>query len=68
MVNLGEVPLIIYPGLRVAQIVFSKCEGGTEYDGNFSGQTEPNFQTFEGDATEEIGYWVPGSETEGSNT
>ena len=59
MVNLGEVPLIIYPGLRVAQLVISKCEGGGEYDGQYSSQTDPNFATVEGDDSEIVEYWLP---------
>ena len=64
MVNLGEVPLIIYPGLRVAQVVFTKCDGGTEYDGDYCGQTEPNFQTMEGNPKENLGFWVPNADVD----
>lgn len=66
MVNLGEVPLIIYPGLRVAQLVFTKCDGGTEYGGDYYGQTEPNFQTMEGNTKENLEFWVPDVESESS--
>ena len=58
MINLGEVPLIIYPGLRVAQLIFSECEGGTEYRGDYGGQTEPNFLTMEGNEKENLDFWV----------
>jgi len=58
LVNLGEVPLILYPGLRIAQLVFAKCEGGTEYEGQYSGQTDPNFLTIAGTDQEEVDFWV----------
>lgn len=62
LVNLGEVPLILYPGLRIAQLVFAKCDGGTEYAGQYSGQTDPNFRTIHGDQSEVIEFWTGDAE------
>lgn len=58
LVNVGEVPLILYPGLRVAQIVLFNCEGGDDYKGSFSGQTDPNFHTVEADDSELDSFWT----------
>lgn len=41
LVNLGEVPLVLYPGLLVAQIIFSDCEGAPPYAGTFAQQVDP---------------------------
>lgn len=62
MVNLGEVPLIIYPGLRVAQLVISESSGEGEYEGRYTGQTDPNFATVDGNDTEVVDYWLPHNE------
>jgi dCTP deaminase len=58
LINLGEIPLVLYPGLRVAQLVFTKCDGGEPYSGQFSGQTDPNFETIHGDGSEIVSFWV----------
>ncbi len=43
LLNLGEVPLVLYPGTSVAQIVFSYCVGGTPYDGDMAHRTGAHF-------------------------
>lgn len=43
LLNLGEVPLVLYPGTRVAQIVFFDCEGGTPYQGDMAHRTGAHF-------------------------
>lgn len=43
LLNLGEVPLVLYPGTRVAQIVFFDCDGGTAYQGDMAHRTGAHF-------------------------
>ena len=43
LINLGEVPLALYPEERVAQLIISECIGGTAYDGSLSYQTGATF-------------------------
>jgi dCTP deaminase len=39
--NLGEVPLSLYPGMRVAQLVFHETVGSSAYQGRFQCSTGP---------------------------
>lgn len=41
IVNLGNAPLALYPGTRICQFVFERCEGHAEYSGRFAGQDRP---------------------------
>jgi len=43
LVNLGEVPLVLYPGLRVSQLVLEECLGGEEYSGELACYTGPQY-------------------------
>lgn len=43
LVNEGEAPLALYPGLRVAQLVLSYTEGESKIDGRYQYQTGPEF-------------------------
>lgn len=43
LVNLGEVPLVLYPGARVAQLVIEECKGGNQYSGKYSCHTGPQY-------------------------
>lgn len=43
LVNLGEVPLVLYPGLRVSQLVLEYCDGGEEYSGELACYTGPQY-------------------------
>lgn len=43
LVNEGEVPLVLYPGLCVAQIVLIRTEGVGHYKGRYSFPTGPEF-------------------------
>ncbi len=47
LVNEGEIPLVLYPGLRVAQLVLSKTEGHIVHKGRYQYQTGPEFPRFE---------------------
>jgi dCTP deaminase len=56
LVNLGEVPLVLYPGLLVAQIIFSDCDGATGYGGSFSQQVDPGQGNVSADS--DIEFWT----------
>ena len=43
LVNEGEVPLVLYPGLCVAQIVLIRTEGTGHYTGRYKWPTGPGF-------------------------
>jgi dCTP deaminase len=41
IVNLGHAPLALYPGTRICQFVFEKCDGHAHYEGRFAKQVKP---------------------------
>ncbi len=41
IVNLGHSPLALYPGTRICQFVFERCDGHAKYQGRFVGQVKP---------------------------
>jgi dCTP deaminase len=41
IVNLGHAPLALYPGIRVCQFIFEKCDGRAKYKGRFVKQVKP---------------------------
>ena len=41
IVNLGHAPLALYPGTRICQFVFERCDGHARYQGRFAGQEKP---------------------------
>lgn len=41
IVNLGHGPLALYPGTRICQFVFEKCDGRATYRGRFVRQVKP---------------------------
>ncbi len=41
IVNLGNTPLALYPGTRICQFIFERCEGNAKYKGRFKKQTKP---------------------------
>ena len=41
IVNLGHAPLALYPGTRICQFVFERCDGHAKYQGRFAGQEKP---------------------------
>lgn len=59
LVNHGNVPLVLYPGLAVAQIIFHKTEGATAYAGTLSKQVGPLATNLVDDRPKDIGFWIP---------
>lgn len=57
LVNLGEVPLVLYPGLSVAQFIFSECTGGEAYEGKFVGQISPNSSMLKENEAKDLAFW-----------
>jgi len=41
IVNLGHGPLALYPGTRICQFIFEKCDGHAVYQGRFVEQVKP---------------------------
>jgi len=39
--NLGPTPLALYPGVRICQFIFQRCEGEATYKGKFAKQESP---------------------------
>lgn len=58
MENLGEVPLTLYPGLRIAQLIFHTLKGRGEYgeDRTYQYPTGPEFSKIYGD--KELEFWA----------
>lgn len=60
LLNLGEVPLVLYPGTSVAQIVFYDCAGGTPYDGEMSQRAGAHFTNLSNDSKmTDRKFWLP---------
>jgi dCTP deaminase len=60
LLNLGEVPLVLYPGTPVAQIVLYSCEGGDLYKGEMSGRPGAHFATLGSDRKmTDRKFWLP---------
>jgi dCTP deaminase len=43
LMNGGVIPLVLYPGLRLAQLVLFRTEGKSTYDGSYKFPTGPQF-------------------------
>jgi dCTP deaminase len=41
IVNLGHAPLALYPGTKICQFIFEKCDGHAKYQGRFVTQVKP---------------------------
>ncbi len=46
IINEGEVPIVLYPGIPIAQLVFHEVIGEAEYDGDYRYATGPQFPEF----------------------
>lgn len=47
IINEGEVPLVLYPGLPIAQLVLHRTGGGEPYRGGYSCAIGPEFPDFQ---------------------
>lgn len=57
LVNVGEVPLVLYPGLSVAQFVIFRCDGGENYSGQFVGQISHQSGTRREQEERDLSFW-----------
>lgn len=57
LVNDGEVPIVLYPGVRIAQILFQRSDGQITYSGKYDCPTGPEFTRLHKD--EEMHIWGP---------
>jgi len=55
LVNIGAAPLILYPGIRIAQLVIHTVEGEGTYEGRYACPTGPDFSLIYKD--EELDFW-----------
>lgn len=56
--NIGEVPITLYPGLLIAQLVFNKMEGKCDdYPGRYKCPTGPEFSKILRD--DDLDFWAP---------
>lgn len=46
IINEGETPLVLYPGVPIAQLVFHKASSPVEYNGEFKYSVSPVFPDF----------------------
>ncbi len=58
MINQGEVPVILYPGIPIAQLVFHETIGEAEYKGTYNCATGPQFPDFIRNI-EDWRFWYP---------
>jgi dCTP deaminase len=61
LLNLGEVPLVLYPGMRVAQLALHTVEEGQKpglHESRYQYPTEPEFSRIYDD--EELSFWGNG--------
>ncbi len=59
LVNLGEAPLVLYPGLLIAQLILSKCSGAEAYSGRFAYRTDPRESVLNDRTKADGGFWMP---------
>ena len=59
LVNHGNVPLVLYPGLSVAQIIFHDAEGAEKYAGSLANQTGPLQPSVSRGKEKTEAFWLP---------
>jgi dCTP deaminase len=55
LINEGQVPLILYPGVVIAQLIFEEVTGRTFYKGRYNYPTGPQFSRIHDD--KDIEFW-----------
>jgi dCTP deaminase len=59
LANLGQIPIALYPGLRIAQIAFTRAEGNTKRPESKGGQFGLSFEPKQGDVSQYDGAFIP---------
>lgn len=57
IINEGEIPLVLYPGVPIAQLVLHRASGSSRYEGGYSCAIGPEFPKF-GGKREAWAYWT----------
>jgi dCTP deaminase len=55
LINGGQVPLILYPGIRIAQLVIEKTTSQASYSGRYDFPTGPQFSRIHED--KDMDFW-----------
>jgi dCTP deaminase len=58
IINEGEVPIVLYPGIPIAQLVFHETNSNVTYDGAYNCATGPEFPKFSQKA-KAWEFWLP---------
>ncbi|MBT9169075.1 MAG: dCTP deaminase [Syntrophomonadaceae bacterium] len=61
IINEGEVPVVLYPGIPIAQLVFHETTGKAKYSGTYNYATGPQFPDFN-KKYEKWKFWYPQKE------
>lgn len=59
LVNHGNVPIVLYPGLEVAQLILQRATGAIEYIGQLSKQTGPHAASPVSATRADSEFWFP---------
>ncbi|WP_439401841.1 dCTP deaminase [Bradyrhizobium sp. DASA03068] len=59
LANLGDIPIALYPGLRIAQIAFSLVDGDTTRPDENKSQFTLSFEPTQGDISKHDGPFIP---------
>ncbi|MBI4679993.1 MAG: dCTP deaminase [Nitrospirae bacterium] len=58
IINEGEVPIILYPGIPIAQLVFHETNNSVTYEGSYNCATGPEFPKFS-QKSKSWEFWLP---------
>ncbi len=58
IINEGEVPIVLYPGIPIAQLVFHETNSAVTYDGSYNCATGPEFPKFS-QKSKAWEFWLP---------
>jgi dCTP deaminase len=59
LANLGDIPIALYPGLRIAQIAFAIVDGDTQRSTANKSQFTLSFEPTQGDISKHDGAFIP---------
>ncbi len=59
LVNHGGVPLVLYPGLMVAQLILFETRGAVPYVGTLGGQVTPFAPDHAAPWQTDMDFWIP---------
>jgi dCTP deaminase len=58
LVNHGEVPLVLYPGIPIAQLVLYDCQGATAYLGEMANRTDAHYAQVADSQQRDLTFWT----------